>query len=383
MSGLSVISKAMRSVSPAQLGLFDFPELDEAGFDLPTLDEAEPVAGVHLEGDCYAGHTLGQPAVPLYIAFSGGKTSAMMTEVILRDYKHRFHPVHITFANTGQEHNKTIEFVRECELRWEKLYNTKVVWLEAVVNHAGRGRGFGTTYKVVDFYSCTMHWNYDGPFTEVITKYGMPSPASPNVCNRELKLAPQMAYRRDLKAKHGYSNIFTAVGIREDEPRRHKSAQEQREKLFCYPMVDLFPADKQDVADFWEEMPFQLGISEEFGNCVTCWKKSVKKLAAVAATNLNFFNFFETHEAVNGRTNVPDHQPDRRFFRNHLSSSDIIQIAVMDGDYKAIKAEAEARHRANQAADNDFSGCTSECQAFASDVDLVSELEDAELLQAA
>jgi len=372
---LSPIARTVRAGFDAQLDLFaDTPDLPVEAAAPAVMDLA------HLEGGNFAGHTPGQPAVPLYIAFSGGKTSAMMTEIILRDYSHRFNPVFITFANTGQEHAKTIEFVYECQQRWERLYGTTVVWLEAVVNHAGRGRGYGTTYKIVDYYSATMHWNWNGPFTEVITKYGLPSPASPNVCNRELKLAPQYAYRRNIEKMLGLKNVYTAIGIRDDEPHRHQSAEEQRKGKFCYPMVDLFQSDKQDVADFWEDMDFALGIPEELGNCVTCWKKSVPKLGSVANTNPNYFTFFDIHEQVNGRTNVPDDAPARTLFRNHLSAEDIINITVMDADYKDIKAQAAARRLAAKAGDNDFSGCTSECQPFANAVDLVAELEDADVV---
>jgi hypothetical protein len=37
------------------------------------------------------------------------------------------------------------------------------------------------------------------------------------------------------------------------------------------------PTDKQDVLDWWEEQPFDLGIEEFEGNCIGCFKKSFAK----------------------------------------------------------------------------------------------------------
>lgn len=54
---------------------------------------------------------------PLLISFSGGRTSAYMTKLImdkqiklLNDFK-----PFVVFANTGCEHPKTLEFVQKCD----------------------------------------------------------------------------------------------------------------------------------------------------------------------------------------------------------------------------------------------------------------------------
>lgn len=329
----------------------------------------------HLDNGSFAGYIPGHGPVPLYVAFSGGRSSAYMVERILRDYGHMFSPVYITFANTGQEHEKTLDFVFQCQKHWERRYNTTVVWLEALVNKKLRKvRGAGTRYRVVDFYSATRDYQHNGPFTDVIEKYGLPSPASPNVCNRELKLAPQNAFRRDLEKQTRHKNIYTAIGIRGDEPDRLDSVQDQRTGKYCYPMADLFDTDKLDVLDFWDDesgdksdLQFGLELPEELGNCITCWKKSNKKLISVAKHSLMNFYYFDLMETLHSRTNVPDGKPDRRFFRGHLSSQDFINMAVYDANEKEVKKQAAqyqlsmvaAAERAMEASGT----CTEECQA--------------------
>jgi len=51
----------------------------------------------------------------LLISFSGGKTSAYMTHYILNNLMDQYNPV-VVFANTGREHEETLEFVRDCDL---------------------------------------------------------------------------------------------------------------------------------------------------------------------------------------------------------------------------------------------------------------------------
>lgn len=54
---------------------------------------------------------------PLLISFSGGRTSAMMTHLLLNAEPERiagFNPV-VVFANTGCEHEKTLVFVNQCD----------------------------------------------------------------------------------------------------------------------------------------------------------------------------------------------------------------------------------------------------------------------------
>ena len=46
---------------------------------------------------------------------SGGRTSAFMTKKILDEYSDQYEIV-VCFANTGQENDATLDFVKECPL---------------------------------------------------------------------------------------------------------------------------------------------------------------------------------------------------------------------------------------------------------------------------
>ncbi len=61
--------------------------------------------------------------------------------------------------------------------------------------------------------------------------------------------------------------------LRADEQNRLKPANG-----FSY-LADISDFEKQDVLDWWEAQPFDLGIQEHLGNCVFCIKKSMQKVA--------------------------------------------------------------------------------------------------------
>ena len=60
----------------------------------------------------------------LILSFSGGRTSAYMTRRMLNEYSHLYDMI-VLFANTGMEHEKTLEFVHQCDVN----FNFKTVWL--------------------------------------------------------------------------------------------------------------------------------------------------------------------------------------------------------------------------------------------------------------
>lgn len=199
---------------------------------------------------------------PIIVAsFSGGRTSGYMTKLLLDKYRDT-HQVIVTFANTGREDPRTLDFVHNCDVHFG--FNT--VWLEAVVHH---GEKKACTHRVVDYASADR----DGRvFEQVIQKYGIPNVAFP-YCTRELKLNPMKSYLRSLGLDP--LQVPTAVGIRMDERRRVSKSEGMAHVM--YPLIDEWPSDKQDVLDWWEDQPFDLGIEEFEGNCKGCFKKSYAK----------------------------------------------------------------------------------------------------------
>lgn len=223
----------------------------------------------------------------LVISFSGGRTSAYMTYRLLKDWKGRYNNTYVVFSNTGQEHEKTLEFVNLCDTKM----GFSSYWIEASVNpEPGKGTGF----RLVNYSSASR----DGqPFEAVIAKYGIPFSKSPH-CTRELKEYPIRSFVRSLGLKNGEYDM--AIGIRADEVDRVNLGGMETKGLI-YPLVS-WGIKKQDVLEWWSHQDFDLEIPEHLGNCVWCWKKSFKKLATVYRENPSYFDFPARMEKEYGRS---------------------------------------------------------------------------------
>ena len=111
----------------------------------------------------------------LVISFSGGRTSGYLTKKLLEE-KDKWKDIIVIFANTGQEHEKTLEFINKCDMHFG--FNT--VWIEAVTHP---NKKMASTAKVVDFKTASRKGE---PFEGVISKYGIPWSKASH-CTRELK----------------------------------------------------------------------------------------------------------------------------------------------------------------------------------------------------
>ncbi len=257
----------------------------------------------------------------LFISFSGGRTSAYMCDLLLKNYSDQYNFV-ITFANTGQEHDKTLEFVHNCDLRW----GGKVIWLEAVVNPE---KGKGTRYREVTYQTCTRrHELHDEtPFAQVIRKYGLPGPGVPQICTRELKGAVMRSYRSDWQRENGNEKCFNAIGIRADEKNRLLDEAGRKRFRVVYPLTDWFETEKEDVLAYWAEQDFDLGIPEHYGNCVSCWKKSDAKHVMLINDHPEYYDFFRRMEGLHEHTNNREGYDARRFFRKSRTVDDMFALA--------------------------------------------------------
>lgn len=287
----------------------------------------------------------------LFCSFSGGETSGLLTRRILTDWRERYDEVVVVFANTGQENEQTLEFVRDCDLN----FGFGTVWVEAVVHHGQRKL---SGHKVVDFAAASRA---GGPFEAVIQKYGIPNTKFPH-CTRELKMRPMQSYMRAIGWAPG--TYDTAVGIRADEPaRRSPSAAEAR---IVYPLMDWAPTKKPDVNAFWRDQPFRLRLAGYQGNCRWCWKKSERKRLTIMDDDPSAFDFPARMERTYGKvgpeflkTPPPPDTYRRTFFRGGKSVCDLL----------ALYQDFDPRRRAGNDADvyDDFDpdadgGCSESCE---------------------
>lgn len=276
----------------------------------------------------------------IVVSFSGGKTSAYMSEKLKREYGDQYNFVFI-FANTGQECEETLRFVDRCD----REFDLNLVWVEAVVNPQ---HGKGITHKVVDFTTASRNGE---PFEAHIAKSGIPNANKPQ-CSDRLKAFPIEHYKKT----RGLKGVRHCIGIRKDEERR-KSAWGIKHYNLIYPLCDWFETDKQDVNDFWEEMPFTLELEEHQGNCATCWKKSDKKLWLLALEEPHKFDFMARMERDYINVKPNDDGTPRVFFRRNRSVKDLFaECAEMDPE--------RLRKMIGYASDEN-GGCSESCEAYA------------------
>jgi len=254
----------------------------------------------------------------LKISFSGGETSAYMLIWAKYNLFHKYDEVVVTFANTSQENEQTLEFVDRVSKHWE----IPVVWLEAVVHHNERK---GSTHKIVTFETASR----DGQiFEEVIKKYGIPNPDF-QPCNRELKVNPMHSYCRSIGWQKG--TYHTAIGIRADEIDRINP--NYRDNHLIYPLAFDHPISKPLINEFWQKQAFRLQLKGYEGNCKWCWKKSLRKHLTLITEHPEWYDFPERMEeqyGYSGARHEGDTKP-RVFFRQYQSVKDLRELSKKGG----------------------------------------------------
>lgn len=263
----------------------------------------------------------------MLISFSGGQTSAYMTQLLKKYYP----DAKVVFANTGLEHEKTYEFIKKCN----DHFGWNITCLEALVSPE---KGKGTKYNIISVDKLSKNGE---PFEAVVAKYGVPNLQFLH-CTRETKIQPIHAWARDNLGKT--KSYYTAIGIRADEIDRMDSNKD--EKKFFYPLVKL-NITKEIVNEFWDNMPFKLDIPNYLGNCVTCWKKSDKKLAMILKEYPESFDFFARLEKQYG--NLRPWKPNQVFFTKHRSV-EMLKEQLLKSDEKTLKENSL--------------GCQESCEVF-------------------
>jgi 3'-phosphoadenosine 5'-phosphosulfate sulfotransferase (PAPS reductase)/FAD synthetase len=206
------------------------------------------------------------------INFSGGRTSAYLTKRLIEeggDYL-------VTFQNTGKELPQTLDFVNECDKRW----NLGIVWLEY---------RRPATFEVVTYETASRNGE---PYDQLLEQ--RPS-AIPNMqfryCTMELKI---MTLKRYLKSI-GVTDYTSFNGIRYDEPRRWQKVKDSDIDVEL-PLVS-WKITKADVLNWWKGQEFDLLVNEPYGNCDCCFLKGKGKLATIAKEKPELFDWWISKES--------------------------------------------------------------------------------------
>ena len=289
----------------------------------------------------------------LLVSVSGGATSMYMGHMI-DTHMSDTHELLYVFANTGQENDETLDFMHRCQ----EALDLNVVWVEAVVKD---GR-VGTGHKVVDYETATRSGDWRKkvtPFEEMIQKYGIPNKSFSH-CTRELKERPIHSYVKSVWGK-GKKKYATAIGIRTDESRR---AHENPHYEFVYPLIDMFPSDLHDVADFWDSHPnLKLNLKPYQGNCRTCWKKSNNKLCTLIEEEPEQFDFNRSMEEKYAEAGAGT--GDRVFFRSKRSTGMLFDLCDETAEHRAgveKHKEEMLKYRTLDMFDDD--GCSESCELY-------------------
>ena len=213
---------------------------------------------------------------PALVSFSGGRTSAYMLKKILEAYDHDLpNSIQVCFANTGKEMPETLDFVHECETRW----NIKVNWLELEISEE---RPIWRT-KVVNYETASR----DGkPFDELLNKRkALPNPVM-RLCTQELKVNVLKRYMKSL----GVDEWYNILGLRADESHRVVRATG---KNCMDSWISLCPLSHQkitndDIVDYWRKSDFDLQLplidgKTAAGNCDLCYLKGMKTVVNIIA----------------------------------------------------------------------------------------------------
>lgn len=280
----------------------------------------------------------------LLVSFSGGQTSAYMTKWCIDNLTHLYDIV-VVFANTGKEREETLQFVNECDKRW----NFNTVWVEAVV-HPRKGKG--TTFKIITFETASRKGE---PFEEVIKKYGIPNSSFPH-CTRELKTVPIHKYIKSLKWK----SYYTAIGIRKDEIDRMDENYKKRKFVYPFIALSMKPSDKIDVNTFWLMQQFRLELKGYEGNCDLCWKKSDRKILTLLLERPNSSEWWDEMQIKYGKGQYYFYRKNRSIIELLKQSQNPFKEA-RDDSRDTIKFKQEDLWD-----DLDLTyGCTESCEPFA------------------
>ncbi len=239
------------------------------------------------------------------INFSGGRTSGYMTKRLIEE---RPDDYLVIFENTGKEMPGTLDFINECDKRW----NLNVVWLEY---------RFGNNFEVVDYETASR----DGrPFQELIEhkKHFLPNTFI-RYCTTELKINTLRRYLKSL----GFKTWTSYIGIRHDEPRRWSKSNLLPKYIDVeHPLVG-WKVDKSMVLNWWKEQKFDLKVNEPYGNCDCCFLKGKGKLAIIAKEKPELFDWWIKNEEGNESGSFK-----KEITYKQIREKSKSQVSLWDGD---------------------------------------------------
>lgn len=261
------------------------------------------------------------------VSLSGGRTSAYLAHLM----KERDPETEFIFMDTGAEHPKTYEFIRNILKHW----NIKLTCLRVIPNPE---MNKPSTYEILS----TDRIGPDlKPWKRMLKKYGHPYVGGA-FCTDRMKTVPFIKYCDE---QFGRGNYTTWLGMRADEPKRIAPKPGIRY------LAEISDFEKQDVIEWWQGQPFDLEIQEHLGNCVFCIKKSLQKVALAAKDEpelaAKFIHTLQTFDA----------KQDKIMYRSNTSLEQVIALFSDTG-------RDELASRMTSMRQYDTGSCSESCEAF-------------------
>jgi len=261
------------------------------------------------------------------VSLSGGRTSAYLAHLM----KDRDPETEFIFMDTGAEHPKTYEFIRNIVKRWK----IKLTCLRVIPNPE---MNKPSTYETLTISQIGPDLE---PWKRMLRKYGHPYVGGA-FCTDRMKTVPFIKYCDE---RFGRGNYTTWLGMRIDEPKRITPKPGIRY------LAEISDFEKQDVIDWWRDQPFDLEIQEHLGNCVFCIKKSIQKVALAAKDEPKLAaNFIHTLQTF-------DVKPDKVMYRSNNSLEQVIALFSDTG-------RDELASRMTSMRQYDTGSCSESCEAF-------------------
>lgn len=273
------------------------------------------------------------------VSFSGGRTSAYLCKIMIDKYGKD--NVDFIFMDTGAEHPKTYEFIKNVN----EFLGLNLVCLRGNFDSE---LGVGATYSIIDVgdLSCDLK-----PFRSYANKYGTPTVAGAS-CTSRMKEETHDKYCNEFYGKGEYE---TWIGIRADEPKRLKGVGRRADLRY---MAEITDAEKQDVLDYWSEQDFDLEIDEHLGNCVFCVKKGANKIALAAREEpVLYAEFLDLISNANDRKDLVKKPPKEVMYRNLQTITGIVDA------YKDLSVN-EIRQTIRGMKSMDSGSCSESCEVF-------------------
>lgn len=278
-------------------------------------------------------------------SLSGGRTSGYQAYLLEQKKINEGLEVYHVFMDTGAEHPKTYEFIRNMVKHWGINLTVIRVLINPIL-------GKGNSFRIINLEAMGNDLN---PWGKMLGKYGTPYLGG-TFCTDRMKTGPYIKYCNN---KYGAKNYITWLGIRVDEPDRLNIG---KSKYFRY-LAEISDFEKSDIKDWWAKQPFDLEIDEHLGNCVFCIKKSIGKIALAIKDEPEMYNKFNLLLKSENTRIVDSRGGNQLIMYRGKKTLENIHDEYLDIDKEELRNKLRLMKR-------NEGGCSSECNVFGNQLSL-------------